>query len=255
MSVGPTMAPAPADSRLAQDSRVYKAKIASVAPESMRNSYGAGQGCFLGVSLENPNFHPAKMAAMITWLEHRFSHSAILIGDSIHRITLETTQAMSSDDAWTEALRLGDECASTVSTIFASKSRVSSRPLVLRCSQVQSRPEYDDHYRALRRFFDEDTDFRDSVVGFSRRFQHRNSVTSDVGLGFTEKTRRSCEYFLEEFAVFACLVDWGYLVMAYPGMFSTLSEIAQGQHEEVLDQLKQLAVVSLDLKGRNRANQ
>jgi hypothetical protein len=60
----------------------------------------------------------------------------------------------------------------------------------------------------------------------------------------------SSEYFLEEFAIFACLKRQGLPVMVYPGSFSTLSEIARGEHPGAPEELRDLIVVSLHLKGR-----
>jgi hypothetical protein len=60
----------------------------------------------------------------------------------------------------------------------------------------------------------------------------------------------SSRYFLEEFAIFACLQQQGIPVMVYPGSFSTLSEIARGEHPGAPKELQSLVVVSLHLKGR-----
>ncbi|MGD1912018.1 MAG: hypothetical protein ACFB2X_14530 [Rivularia sp. (in: cyanobacteria)] len=61
---------------------------------------------------------------------------------------------------------------------------------------------------------------------------------------------KSNQYFLEEFAIFACLVKRNIPVMIYPGSFSTLTEITDGKHPNVLQELKELTVVSLQLKKR-----
>ena len=60
---------------------------------------------------------------------------------------------------------------------------------------------------------------------------------------------QSSQYFLEEFAVFACLQRRGTKVMVYPGSFSTLAEIANGDHAAAPHELKDLTVVSLCLRG------
>nr|VFK08480.1 MAG: hypothetical protein BECKLPF1236A_GA0070988_1001725 [Candidatus Kentron sp. LPFa]VFK24714.1 MAG: hypothetical protein BECKLPF1236C_GA0070990_1001526 [Candidatus Kentron sp. LPFa] len=62
------------------------------------------------------------------------------------------------------------------------------------------------------------------------------------------------DYFLEEFAVFACLQQQGLPVFVYPGSFSTLSEIAGGLHPGAPRELQDLIVVSLRLKGRGRGS-
>ncbi|WP_437614697.1 hypothetical protein [Erwinia sp. V71] len=61
---------------------------------------------------------------------------------------------------------------------------------------------------------------------------------------------RSADYFLEEFAIFSCLVADGVNVMVYPGTFSSLADIAEGRFPGIVPQLEQLIFVSLRLKGR-----
>ena len=65
-----------------------------------------------------------------------------------------------------------------------------------------------------------------------------------------KRIKMSSDYFLEEFAIFACLQQQGIPVMIYPGSFSTLSEIAGGEHPMAPQELRDLIVVSLHLKGR-----
>lgn len=60
----------------------------------------------------------------------------------------------------------------------------------------------------------------------------------------------SSDYFLEEFAIFCCLKERGLTVMLYPGSFDTLYEIAAGEHPGAPKELRDLIVVSLQLRGR-----
>ncbi|MDT0263917.1 tRNA-dependent cyclodipeptide synthase [Jatrophihabitans lederbergiae] len=223
--------------------RTYKTKIASVAPTGMREHYATLGSGFLGVSLENDEFGPAKLQSMIRWLDRKFTRTAVLIGDSIHRITLETVRGLPEPQALNTAMRMGDDVVATIDGMSAA----GDTP-ILRCSEIQTRPDYARAFQQLTQLFDADDAFRRSVLGFSERFQRRNGVPGDAA-NLDWKVRRSCEYFLEEFAVFACLVSDGFRVMAYPGAFSTLTEIAHGEHGGVPSDLKDLVVVSLDLKG------
>nr|VFK65761.1 MAG: hypothetical protein BECKUNK1418G_GA0071005_106921 [Candidatus Kentron sp. UNK]VFK71559.1 MAG: hypothetical protein BECKUNK1418H_GA0071006_107121 [Candidatus Kentron sp. UNK] len=61
------------------------------------------------------------------------------------------------------------------------------------------------------------------------------------------------DYFLEEFAVFACLQQQGLPVVIYPGSLGTLAEIAAGAHPGALRELRDFIVVSLRLKRRGPA--
>nr|VFK57074.1 MAG: tRNA-dependent cyclodipeptide synthase [Candidatus Kentron sp. TC] len=97
--------------------------------------------------------------------------------------------------------------------------------------------------------FATDFPFRDSVESFSRAY-YRNRPTN---LTPEQRIRHSVDYFLEEFAVFACLYHQGLPVMVYPGSFSTLAEIATGLHPDAPRELQDLVVVSLKIRGRDPA--
>ncbi|WP_207631944.1 tRNA-dependent cyclodipeptide synthase [Photorhabdus sp. RW14-46] len=87
----------------------YRAKIAFVSPQSRRNTFKSETECFLGVSLENRNFQSNRFHTLVKWASQRFSICKILIGDSIHRITLETTKGFSQEDALSLAIQIGQD--------------------------------------------------------------------------------------------------------------------------------------------------
>ncbi|MFG2863781.1 hypothetical protein [Streptomyces sioyaensis] len=87
------------------------------------------------------------------------------------------------------------------------------------------------------------------LEAFGRDYHSKNSGGAPEA-ELERRIRMSSDYFLEEFAVFCCLRDSGLPVMIYPGSFGTLSEIAAGEHEGAPKQLRDLIVVSLQLRGR-----
>jgi tRNA-dependent cyclodipeptide synthase len=226
----------------------YKAKTATVSPPWHRDEFEKQDACFLGISLENSSFTAPKVAAMAQWMSRRFSQCTVLIGDSIHRITLETTRALSGPAAVSEALRLGQEFLETRRHVF-EEYRPAIEFHFLTCAEVQSWPDYARYHAALLDLFATDARFRHSVEEFGRAYHGKR------GEGVTEAERerrvgRSAQYFLEEFAIFACLKRRGLGVMVYPGSFSTLAEVARGLHPGVPPELAEMTVVTLQLKGR-----
>ncbi|MDH6575314.1 tRNA-dependent cyclodipeptide synthase [Kitasatospora sp. MAP5-34] len=226
----------------------YKAKIAGVEPPSRRAEFEQEAACFLGVSLENQQFSTAKVSAMAEWVSRRFARCTVLVGDSIHRITLAATRSMPEPAATAEALRLGAEFIERNRQVFEEFGS-SVQFEFLTCGEVQAWGDYHRYHAELVELFDSDQAFRDSVREFGEAYHARR----DEGLTNVEQERRiglSCAYFLEEFAVFACLKRRGIGVMVYPGSFSTLAELAGGSHPEAPAELRELTVVSLQLKGR-----
>ncbi|WP_161500368.1 tRNA-dependent cyclodipeptide synthase [Streptomyces antimycoticus] len=226
----------------------YKAEIASVSPDSSRNTFEQYKTCFLGVSLENSNFTTPKLTSMVKWISRRFGRCTVLIGDSIHRLTLESAQGLPPDRARERALELGRRFAEVEEKVFDEYSE-STDFTVLTCSEVQADERYAEFHSKLRAFFDEDEAFRSSVESFGHAY-HRKRADGIGEAEWEKRIRMSNDYFLEEFAIFACLKEQGLPVMVYPGSFSTLSEIAKGEHPGAPKQLRDLVVVSLHLKGR-----
>lgn len=130
----------------------YRTKTAFVFPENKRNSFEHEDECFLGVSLENKNFNPERFISMIEWVNRRFSKCKILIGDSIHRITLETIYGYQPDEAFSQAIMIGKE--------FISKAKIQLMNVNYRtefsfvtCSEIQHTELYKNYNTKLIDFF------------------------------------------------------------------------------------------------------
>jgi len=67
----------------------YLGQIVSVNPESRRANLSKSKICMLGFSLQNKNFSSSKLSGIAEWISRNFSRCEIMVGDSIHRITLE----------------------------------------------------------------------------------------------------------------------------------------------------------------------
>lgn len=227
----------------------YKAKIDSVSPDHMRNTFESIDTCFLGISLENNNFKREKLKGIVEWISRRFSHCTVLIGDSIHRLTLTLLKDYPSDKALSVALQLGKCFINDNNDIFNQYS--TTKFSFLTCHELQDSSDYSIFHNSLVALYKNNVNFNQSVIGFSRKFQ--NNKTVNIANNRIEKLNISVSYFLEEFAIFACLKkQYGISVMVYPGSFSTLTEIAQGKHPDAPLELKEMTVVSLCLKGKQR---
>ncbi|MGJ5833725.1 tRNA-dependent cyclodipeptide synthase [Streptomyces ossamyceticus] len=215
---------------------------------SARRTFEVHEGCFFGISLQNSNFAPKKLHSMLTWISRRFDQCTVLVGDSIHRITLESTSSLAEPEATEAALRMGSDFLRDSRDLFDSV-RDTVDLTFLRCSEVQQWVDYAHLHKELRQHWETDPAFRASVEGFARRYHESHAPDAERGQ-LDYRIRRSCEYFLEEFAIFACLRRRGLRVMVYPGSFSTLSEITRGEHVGTPKELQELIIVSLSLKGK-----
>ncbi len=226
----------------------YRAKIDSVYPIKNRDIFESFDKCFLGISLENSNFRTTKLEAMVEWTARRFSNCVVLIGDSIHRLTLQSTKQLDPNNSLRQALEMGEEFVVKNKYIFDRYSSITNF-IFLTCHTIQQTTRYEYFHRKIVELAETDFNFYRSVVRFSENYHYKNSKEIDT-LELNVRIKTSIKYFLEEFSIFACLYQDGHQVMVYPGEFSTLSEITNGLHQGAPDELKQLTVVSLCLKGR-----
>lgn len=183
-------------------------------------------------------------------MSRRFSKCKILVGDSIHRLTLESCSRMSAPEAHDRALQLGRDFMEENRDVIAGYQSLTQLEFIT-CHEIQQTPEYSAHHRTIADYFRRPPTFRESVESFGLRY-HRNDWDM-LSEGEREyRLNNSSSYFIEEFAIFACLVNRGVTVMVYPGSFSTLAEIADNKFPGVSKELESLCVVSLHFKKRFR---
>jgi len=230
----------------------YRAKINFLSPQSNRENFEEHESCFFGVSLENSNFVRPKLMASLDWISRRFPSCLVLIGDSIHRITLEATQGLDPIEAHDKALFLGSIFLARERNIFKKFEHLCNFNFVF-CSEVQSYPDYQIYYTKLQELFEQDISFQASVKAFGENY-HRKRRPQLSEKQWEYHIDKSSQYFLEEFAIFACLKRRNIPVFVYPGYFSTLTEIVDGKYPNALRELKELTVVSLHFRKRSKRN-
>ncbi|MGW2200672.1 tRNA-dependent cyclodipeptide synthase [Streptomyces sp. NPDC001774] len=247
----PSVPPAPSLSSAPPERRRrtgYRATVHAVSPAAHRDTFDAHEACFLGVSLDNSSFSPGRFDAMLTWISRRYSRCTVLIGDSIHRLTLASTRGMDPDRALAHALDLGRKFVHDRQPALDAH-RARTEFTFVTCGEVQETLEYAEFHHELRTLFAKDDVFRSSVEAFGRAYHAKHSATVDDA-ELRRRVDTSSAYFLEEFAVFCCLTRRDLPVMVYPGQFSTLTEIAAGDHPRAPDELRDLTLVSLRVQGR-----
>jgi tRNA-dependent cyclodipeptide synthase len=201
----------------------YRAKVSSCYPAKARDILSEEKSCFLGVSLENRSFSDGKFNEMIKWISRRAERCVVLVGDRIHRKTLQIRLGLSEDNALAAALELGRDFRERAAHLLQLSNNGCAYRIVL-CSEIQSSDLYDKYFQVVRDRFSVCETFNETVRNFSgsyidKRAQLDNAMTQE------KQVMLSCEYFLEELAIFACLKKFGYPVMIYPGSFTTLQII------------------------------
>jgi len=224
----------------------YKIEVAQVFPQDKRGVLQQSGHCMLGFSLQSQSFAPAKLAGMAEWISRHFSECSVLIGDGIHRITLEINGTPVRYAA-NRALRMGREVIDGDAVIFNRHQR-ECRFHVISTAELQKTDSYHYYHQSLSRLFDEDDKFKASVMLFAQEFVG-NRFQQDPGR--LEYCRRlSCDYLLEEVAITALLIQQGVFVFVYPGTLTIMQELSLGQHPGAPQEFNQLVSVNIRQKRR-----
>ncbi len=227
--------------------RTYRAKIVAVSPKHRQGglqpeSAARSAGCMVGYSLGNEQFAPAKMRAMVEWIDRRFQRCAVLIGDNIYRIGLQIDRGLAEEDALREAMRIGRERAEEVRAIVAGAT--SCRFEVRPCSEATGHANYGERYRELESLHERDATYARSVREFSAMFLRRRDRVTEEHLALSRR------YLSEELAIMACTHLDGYETFIYPGNLAIAAELSAGVHPDAPRELREMTTVALDLLPR-----
>jgi tRNA-dependent cyclodipeptide synthase len=202
--------------------------------------------CILGVSLESADFYAAKLVAITNWIRRHFEACDVMLGDSLHRITLRLNSSTDENEALERSKWLARDFIYSSNSIFNPEESAYQFNFVY-CSGVQNTSEYKSYYNQLRALFVAKKEFKKSVDDFASYYLSRNPgrVHSDAAVDL------SSTYLLEELAVICCLAQASPCTFVYPGSLAILQEIADGMHPYLPPSLLQIDSVRLQLKRRN----
>ncbi len=224
----------------------YKIEIAQIFPVMKKESLNDYGHCMLGFSLQSQSFTPAKLAGLVEWIARHFSECSVLIGDGIHRITLEIN-GTPVKYALNRALRMGRESIDRDAIIF-NRHQHECRFNIISSYELQQQDSYHFYHQALIKLFEEDEKFRQSVRSFAGDFV--GSRLQQEPERFEYYTQMSCDYLLEEVAITALLLKSGVFVFVYPGTLTIMQELSQGLHPGAPEEFKNLVSVNLRQKRR-----
>ncbi|MBH8561933.1 tRNA-dependent cyclodipeptide synthase [Nostoc sp. CENA67] len=226
----------------------YRVEIEEVIPQFARHKIDRYEHCFLGISLENEKFSMPKLVGISDWISKKYKKCTVLIGDSIHRITLQINEGLKEEQALNKALILGREYEYHASYVFKNYSNTCPFSVIF-CSEIQKSEDYFKYYNQLQNLIIHNESFANSVKYYVKDFVLRHLRKNTENLDFYVEL--SSMYLIEELAIFSCLFNEDLSIMIYPGsLLKIVEEIAEGHYPGVPDRLKKLVHVSLHLKRR-----
>jgi tRNA-dependent cyclodipeptide synthase len=204
--------------------------------------------CILGVSLENAEFYTSKLITITNWIRDHFAECIVMLGDFLHRITLQLDSNALEKEALEHSKWLARDFVYSQLSVF-TQTESSCRFDFVFCSDVQTRECYPKYYSQLVALFAENVEFQNSFRAFSFEFLRRKPQRRENG---DDQVDMSCRYLLEELAVICCLAQDLPCTFVYPGSLTILQEIAEGKHLRVPACLLDVDYVELKLKRRKK---
>jgi tRNA-dependent cyclodipeptide synthase len=208
----------------------------------------ANKHCILGVSLENDDFHTTKLITMTEWISKHYHHCIVMLGDGLHRLTLQMDFATSEDESLEQSKWLARDFVRSQFSVFGLE-RASCRFDFKFASEIQQTSCYANHYHRLSTLACDAGGFHNSLAVFSKDFLERKPQRQENREKHLEMSR---QYLLEELAVICCLAQDHPCTFIYPGSLTILEEIAQGKHPYLPEHLLQIDYVELKLKNREK---
>jgi tRNA-dependent cyclodipeptide synthase len=227
----------------------YRVLVDKVSPESERHKIEDYDSCFLGISLENPSFSTAKLIAMTDWIAKRFKSCRVLMGDSLHRLTLQIDRGLGERQALTQTLFMGKEYINTELAVFDRHLDTCSFEFIY-CSDIQQSDNYQKYYNIFQDLLQHNAKLAASVNSFSLKFVRRHLELDEENISSNAFLDICHKYLLEELAIFACLFETYSCPILYPGSLSIFEEITNGEHPDVPDFLIKIIWVCLRFRGR-----
>lgn len=210
----------------------YFAKMKDFAPKSF-DVMGEKQ-VLLGVSLGSKNTELACLDAMLQYICANFEECTIMPGDYIYRLTLQLKYGLDDQVAEEEAIKAAQEYRAMCTTVLAQYTGMCKfhwRPM---SDIVGKYPgEYKQSYRDMKRLYQGDKAFRDSVRGFSEMY-----ITRIHKEDAAEAAIVSIRYLLEECAILNCMALEGSTTMVYAGSIQSIKDICAGKFQDIPDAMK-----------------
>lgn len=212
--------------------------------------HGSSQ-CALGISIGNPQGRGEALGACLDWVARNFDRGTIVIGDSLHRLTLTAAGLLRPKEAHDEAIRIGREYRrSTEQWIPAGQRRFS----VLLTSTLTRISRFQSMHDKLRDLFETDGHFAASLQSDAADYLDRpDRQFGPRILSRSDRLAVCCSYLLEDLAVCATLPgELNLRVLAYPGAPpKTLTALTRGEFQHTPREFIDFVFVPLRLRSRS----
>jgi len=227
----------------------YKVKVKDIQPDIYSLDDNIPKVCFLGISMSNPFSHGKFMSLVLKWIDSKFDKCIILIADHLHRFN-EYIFKGDTDGGGIECIRMGKEIHQRLQDVINKIDNTNTKFKIIHWLELLETNEFKINKEKIDSYFELDENFRKSVIKSCEVFieKQRNKgyqihVSQDIAV------KRSCDYVLEELAVFSLLIDRGYTVQVYPGtQLQVLKDLANNSFSNLNTSLGKGIYIDLSIK-------
>jgi tRNA-dependent cyclodipeptide synthase len=229
----------------------YKAGFAGIAPKAKGFFEQGGHLCMLGVSLGNANFEGARLEASVEWISERFERCAVVVGDSVYRLTLQLLEGLDADAARAKALEAGVDFCRLYAPMLAQFGGKCQFEFI-RFSEVEQAASFAGHLTQLQALAHDDVAFARSISDFADLYLGRGDKldANPFAVDADAAAVIASAYLIEESALFCCLEEMGWPVLIYPGSIDSIADLCEGRFAGAPEALARLAFLSLELRKR-----
>lgn len=227
----------------------YKIRVANIEPAGREAEINKLNAC-IGISINNVNYwHDEKLKAIFKWIDSRFNHCTIVIGDDLHRHNVKISENKSLEEGSIIGEELGNQVLKKITNALTITQTCSFT--ILRWKELAAFTESKSELNKIYSVFETDKDFKAIILKSAQNFLN-NQVIKGIRPKADWQTalQSSCDYILEETAYFGVMAALkGYPVQVYPGeQLEILKMLAQGAFPKANLYIKE--AIFVDLKVR-----
>ena len=219
--------------------------VVKTTPPVSKEHLGSQRKCYMGISLGNPVFQGKCLRALVLWATENFDETLVVVGDYLRRHNERILNGLDDDRAGRAAVKAGDAFLEQAGGLFDELA--NERLVLTRWQEHLGSDEYEKARASLDGLFESDANFRACVEKDAAAFVERlDGRGRPLAVTTQQAIEGSCQYLLEEIAVFSALAEQGWTVELYPGPeLEVLVEIAKGTFRDIPRGLKDRINVEL----------
>lgn len=181
------------------------------------------------------------------WTKDRFETCAMLVGDSLQRLTIEATEAAPPDLASAEAKRRATD-------LIAQLEAARPHATIIRTSEVIKDAAFGRWAGRFEEALARLPAFRRMIGHDARAFCERQQRQGRLASSFEKAFSLAVRYLVEEVAIYAVLAEQGWLAETYLGNeLNSLAGFMRGEFPGVAPALERRTHVSLRISSLRRA--